>query len=110
MVKAYIMCMSSNAPICDTHYGVLLAMCTPNNTCTTLATFESLLQLHETSIKMKYVGCRDDTVPKTVVTRRHHRYRVESLQQSAATSSLHLFLELWKIVACSQPYTCGAFL
>ena len=22
-------------------------------------------------IKMKYIGCRDDTVPKTVYTRRH---------------------------------------
>ena len=45
------------------------------------------------------VRCRDDThMPKTVDTRKHCKvYRVESMQQSSATPSLH-------IVACSQPY------
>ena len=67
------------------------------------------------------VRCRDDTVPKIVDTRKHckvglrawHRAkncrykkalqgRIESMQQSSATPSLHLWLR--KIVACSQPY------
>ena len=46
------------------------------------------------------VGCRDDTVPKIVGTRRHCEI---DMQQSSATPSLRLgFSGLWKVVACSQ--------
>ena len=65
-------------------------------------------KMSETSVKIikNEVSCRDDTVPKTVDTRKHCKvYRVESMQQSSATPSLHLcFSGLQKIVACSQPY------
>ena len=47
-----------------------------------------LQKISETSVKNE-LGCRDDIVPKAVGTRRHHRYRVESMQQSFATQSLH---------------------
>ena len=45
-----------------------------------------------TSVKIikNEVGCRDDTVPKTVGTRGTAR-RIESMQQSSATQSLHLW-------------------
>ena len=48
-----------------------------------------------TSVKIikNEVGCGDDPVPKAVAR------RIESMQQSSATPSLHLFL---KIVASSQ--------
>ena len=61
-------------------------------------------KISETSVKIiqNEVGCRDDTVPKTVDTRRHAR-RSESMQQSSATQSLHpSFWGLRKIVACSH--------
>ena len=60
-----------------------------------------LRKMSETSVKIikNEEGCRDDSVPKTVETRRH----CESMQQSSATPSLHLgFWGLRKIVACSQ--------
>ena len=48
------------------------------------------------------VGCRDDTVPKLLKQEGTPR-RIESMQQSSATPSLHLgFGGLRKIVACSQ--------
>ena len=45
-----------------------------------------------TSVKIikNEVGCRDDTVPKTVDTKGTAR-RIESMQQSSATPSLHLW-------------------
>ena len=47
--------------------------------------FGTVSSLHLTSVKIikNEVGCRDDTVPKTVDTRRH--WRSESMQQSSAT-------------------------
>ena len=38
------------------------------------------------------MGGRDDTVPKTVDTRRHCEVGVQSIQQSSTTPSLHLWL------------------
>ena len=63
-----------------------------------------LEKMSETSVKIikNEVRCRDDTVPKTVDTRKHCKV---GMQQSSATPSLHLcFSGLRKIVACSQPY------
>ena len=46
-------------------------------------------------------GCRDDTVPKTVETRRH--CWIESMQQSSTTpKNRDVGRGLWKIVAYSQ--------
>ena len=46
-----------------------------------------------TSVKIikNEVGCRDDTVPKPVETRIGTARRIESMQQSSATPSLHVF-------------------
>ena len=67
-----------------------------------------LEKMSETSVKIikNEVRCRDDTVPKTVDTdKKALQVRVESMQQSSATPSLHLcFSGLRNIVACSQPY------
>ena len=53
-----------------------------------------------TSVKIK-VGCRDDTIPKTVDTRRALQGMVESMQQSSTGRGLR------EIVACSEPYLAG---
>ena len=55
---------------------------------------ESTDSLTSVKIIKNEVGCRDDTVTKTVETRRH----CEGMQQSSATPSLRF----WKIVACSK--------
>ena len=69
--------------------------------------------MSETSVKIikNEIGCRDDTVPKTVDTRRHcMQGMVECMQQSSVTPSLHLgFWGLQKIVACSQSYLAVPF-
>ena len=59
------------------------------------------LWLEKISVKIikNEVGCRDDTVPKTVDTTR----RIESMQQSSATpKNQDVGKGLRKIVACSQ--------
>ena len=60
-----------------------------------------------TSVKIikNEVGCRDDTMPKTI--EQEGSARIESMQQSFTTPSLHLgFWGLRKIVACSQSSHC----
>ena len=57
--------------------------------------------MSETSIKID-IGCRDDTVPKTVDTRRHRKVCLRACNN---LPQLHLsFCGLWKIVACSELY------
>ena len=62
-----------------------------------------------TSVKIikNEVGCRDDTVPKLL--KQEGSARIESMQQSSATPSLHLgFWGLRKIVALN-PRTAFLF-
>ena len=72
---------------------------------------ESTDSLIYTSIKIitNEIGCRDDTVPKTVGTKNTAR-RMESMQQSSATpKNRDVGRGLRKIVACS-PSSSQCFL
>ena len=63
-----------------------------------------MYMVYYTSIKIikNEVGCRDDTMSKTVDIRRHAR-RIESMQQSSATpQNRDVGIGLRKIVACSH--------
>ena len=55
---------------------------------------------HPYKCKNLEVRCRDDTVPKTVDTRRHCMRACNNLPQPPKTKDV----ERGKFVACSQPY------
>ena len=67
----------------------------------------SFAKRSETSVKIikNEVRCREDTVPKTVDTRKHCKVGLRACNNLPQPPSLHLcFSGLRKIVACSQPY------
>ena len=59
-----------------------------------------------TSVKIikNEVRCRDDTVPKTVDTRRHFKVGLKACNLLQPPKNQDVGMGLRKIVACSQPY------
>ena len=67
--------------------------------------------MSETSVKIikNEIRCRDDTVPKTVDTRRHCKVWLRACNNLPQPPPyISVYLGLRKIVACSQPYLAVA--